>query len=297
MQIAAHNLAHIQARLPDIDPARLHVNPDGLANDVIIADGRWVFRFAKHAQSRADLTRERALLDLIRPRIGVAVPAFEPLGNDGVVYPLIQGAPLYRHDLLRLDEATQDAFAAQLGGFLQTLHSFSAAELAAHGLDDPLPGATRDEWLARFDQAEQLVGPFLWADQKAWLADLFAPVRQGRLEMSFAPVLVHNDLAPYHILMAPETTSPRIVGVIDFGMAGAGDPAADFAALITTYGESFVQRMAPWYPHLAALLNRARLRAGYLELEWVLKGLATNDPAWYTVHIGRARDMRPVSQS
>lgn len=294
MSVSTHHLAQIEARLPGIDRSRLRADTDGLANDVIIADERWVFRFAKTEAGRADLLRERLILDLIRPRLAVAVPTFEFLGEEGVVYPMIAGAPLYRHDLLRRDEATQDVFAAQLGAFLHTLHAISAEELAAAGLDEPLPGATQAEWLARAAHAEQTLAPLLWADQKAWMADLFAPLRSGRLEMHAPPVLIHNDLAPYHILVEPASTPPRLAGVIDFGVAGAGDPAADIAALITTYGESFVQRMAPAYPALDSLLDRARLRAGYLELEWVLKGLAGRDPSWYTVHLGRARDMRPI---
>ena len=288
MTISHHYLTRIKAHLPGVDPARLRVNPDGLANDVIIADERWVFRFAKDAHSRQHLARERTILDLIRPRLSVPVPDFTVLGDDGVVYPLIEGAPLYRHDLLRLDEATQNAFAGQLATFLRTLHAVPAAELAGHGLGESLPGATREEWLGRSEQAEQQLAPYLWADQKAWIADLFAPLRDGRLTIEFAPVLIHNDLASYHILMAPHILPPRIAGVIDFGVAGAGDPAADFATLITTYGESFVRRMAPWYPGLDDLLDRARLRAGYLDLEWALKGLASNDPSWFMVHIGRA---------
>ena len=224
MTVSHHYLTRIKAHLPGVDPPRLRINPDGLANDVIIADERWVFRFAKDAHSRQDLAREPAILALIQPRLSVPVPDFAALGDDGVVYPLIEGAPLYRYDLLRLDDATQDAFAEQLAGVLRTLHAVTAAELAAHGLSAPLPGTTHDEWLARFERAERALAPYLWADQKAWMADLFAPLRYGRLELAFDPVLIHNDLAPYHIIMAPDATPPCIAGVIDFGVAGAGDP-------------------------------------------------------------------------
>jgi aminoglycoside 2''-phosphotransferase len=297
MDISTRNLAHIEARFPNIDLARVRHDPDGLVNDVFIVDERWVFRFAKNAQGRTDLARERLILDLIRPHLIVAVPDFEPLDEDGVVYPMIQGAPLYRHHLLRLDSAVQDAIATQLGEFLHVLHAISDVELASHGLGELLPGFTQAEWLDRFDQAEQALSAYLWADQRAWMADLFAPARAGQLDMTFAPVLIHNDLASYHILVQPGASQPRITGVIDFGIAGPGDPAADFATLISTYGASFVQRMAASYPGLHALLDRARVRAGYLELEWVLKGLKSGDPGWYMVHIGRARDTQPITQA
>jgi aminoglycoside 2''-phosphotransferase len=283
--------------MPHIDLAHVRANTDGLANDVYIADERLVFRFAKNEQGRADLARERLILDLIRARVPVSVPSCEPLGDDAVVYLMIQGALLYRHDLMRLDESGQDVFAAQLGAFLQELHCVTMAELAEHGLDHALPGSTRSEWLKRFDRAEEALHLYLWADQKAWMADLFAPVREGWLEMNFTPVLIHNDLASYHILVEKSTGAPTIAGVIDFGVAGAGDPAADFAALISSYGESFVRRMALSYPDLDALLDRARLRAGYIELEWAIKGVNSNDLSWWTAHIGRAQDIQPIGNA
>ena len=112
----------------------------------------------------------------------------------------------------------------------------------------------------------------------------------GRLDMTYQPALIHNDLAAYHLLADPNSV---LTGVLDFGEAGWGDPAADTAALISGYGESFVARMIAGYPAIAAHLERARFRAAYIELEWALKGVRTTDPAWFLVHLGRARDSRP----
>ena len=42
---------------------------------------------------------------------------------------------------------------------------------------------------------------------------------------SATPALIHDDLASYHILYAPDTR--RITGVIDYGMARLGDAASD----------------------------------------------------------------------
>ena len=109
--------------------------------------------------------------------------------------------------------------------------------------------------------------------------------------MGYSPALIHNDLATYHLLTDPATTA--LTGVLDFGEAGWGDPAADIAALISGYGESFVARLIAAEPAIAAHLERARFRAAYLELEWALKGVRTGDPGWYLVHLGRARDSRP----
>jgi aminoglycoside 2''-phosphotransferase len=132
----------------------------------------------------------------------------------------------------------------------------------------------------------------LWADQRAWLAQLFAPVLEGRLDMgAFPPGLSHNDLASYHILYDPGRQ--QLNGVLDFGMAQVGDPADDFGLLINTYGESFLQRMRHFYPEIEPALDRARFRAGALEVDWALAGVRSKDPAWFLVHLGRARDALP----
>jgi aminoglycoside 2''-phosphotransferase len=109
------------------------------------------------------------------------------------------------------------------------------------------------------------------------------------------PALIHDDLASYHILYAPEER--RIAGVIDFGMARLGDPAADFALIINTYGESFLKRMGRYDPAIGGTLDRARFLAGMLELFWAVEGVRANDPSWLLVHIGRARDALPLGVS
>ena len=96
----------------------------------------------------------------------------------------------------------------------------------------------------------------------------------------------------YHILYDP--TQGRITGVIDFGTAGLGDPASDFACLIQALGEPFLQRMARFSPAIVPALDRARFRAGALELEWALHAIGSNDASWWLAHIAGARDVMPL---
>ena len=90
------------------------------------------------------------------------------------------------------------------------------------------------------------------------------------------------------------TTISMLTGMIDFGTAGIGDPAADYACIINTYGESFLARVAKYDSRVEATLDRARFWAGTLELQWLLAGIRQNDPSWYTAHIGNARDVAPI---
>lgn len=139
------------------------------------------------------------------------------------------------------------------------------------------------------------IPPLLWADQRAWLADLFAPLQRGVLDLdAFTPAFVHCDLASYHIL---HDSAGRLTGVIDFGTAGSGDRAMDFSMIINNYGESFLRRISRYVPLPQDVLERARFFAGFIELEWALNGLRTQDPSWLLVHLGRARDSLPSGTS
>ncbi len=284
-------LDRIFAWNPGLAGRPVRIDPYGLNNLVVVLDNAWVCRFPRTAESRARLAEEARLLEVVRRHVRWPVPAFitgEEL--DFVAYPLLPGRPLYRHDLLRLPDAAQERFAADLAGFLNQLHALPPVEWADLS---PPPMNSIAVWPERLAALRTEVYPHLWADQHAYIEDLFAPVLDGRLDMTYTPALVHNDLAAYHLLA--DTANGALTGVLDFGEAGWGDPAADYAALISGYGESFVSRMTATAPAIAPLLERARFRAAYVELEWALKGVRTADPSWYLVHLGRARDSRPFA--
>ena len=65
--------------------------------------------------------------------------------------------------------------------------------------------------------------------------------------------------------------------MIDFGLAGLGDPATDLASLINSYGESLVGKMINVYPEMEDLLPRARFYAQAIELQWALLGIESGD--------------------
>jgi aminoglycoside 2''-phosphotransferase len=86
----------------------------------------------------------------------------------------------------------------------------------------------------------------------------------------------------------------RISAVIDFGVAGLGDPATDLGSVLNYYGESLVHRLMRTYPTLEGLMDRARFYAQAIELQWVLLGLESGEKYWFTSHLGNARDIREM---
>jgi aminoglycoside phosphotransferase (APT) family kinase protein len=99
-----------------------------------------------------------------------------------------------------------------------------------------------------------------------------------------------NEISELGIPMADALKC--INGIIDFGCAGLGDPAIDFGVVINSYGETFLSRFYKVNPEAEIYLRRARFYAGAIELRWVLQVIERDDPMWFAVHIGNARDMK-----
>ena len=76
---------------------------------------------------------------------------------------------------------------------------------------------------------------------------------------AFVDVLRHGDFGASNILYSEGAR--RMTGVVDFGHAGVGDPAVDFAGLCVCYGEKFLQRCALVYPGIDRCWERIRFYA------------------------------------
>ena len=279
----------VQAALPELKIEHLELNQEGLINDVVIVNRCLVVRFSKSEEFAAGLENEARILDLIRTHLHLLAPepVFKAAGV--LVYPIVDGQPLLFEEVLELDTQSRKDVAAQLGAFLHDLHSISTA-----GLAPPLPRTrartTRQEWAEFKSQVQEKIYPLLQAHQVHWIERFFAAALEDPEFFSYTPALIHGDLAPYHVLWSP--AEKRLCGVIDFGMAGLGDPAVDFGILISLYGERFVALMGASYPGLENLLRRARFYAQAIELEWVERGLESGQNFWFTAHLGGARDIR-----
>jgi aminoglycoside 2''-phosphotransferase len=129
---------------------------------------------------------------------------------------------------------------------------------------------------------------------REWVKNHFTPILADEEFMNYEPCLINGDTTPYHILF--DEQAGHISGIIDFGTAGIGDRAADFATVIYFYGETFLRRMAKFYPEIREGLDRARFWAGTLELQWALSGVRGRGAgwSWFTVHLGSARDVLPI---
>ncbi len=291
-------LQQIALSEPELTVETVEMNSEGLVNDVLIVNGRRVFRFPKHDWAVEHLWHEANCLALAQQYVTMPLPHWsvydgELLGAPFVSYQWIPGEALTRQILLRLPLADQQAVAAQLGNFLHQLHSIPLKDVENAGIRPSVTNRDSAKWQKLYDDVRELIFPHLMRFARDWVEQHFAPVLKHPEFMDHNPVFMNGDLGSYHLLYNPETR--QLNGIIDFGTAGIGDPAADFACLIDQYGESFLHQMTPYYPNIAQHIERARFWAGTLELQWLLGGLRyPNEPDWFMVHIGRARDVLPI---
>jgi aminoglycoside phosphotransferase (APT) family kinase protein len=226
-----------------------------------IVDGVWLDREPLRSEIRPKLLTETRLLPWLAPQLPLPVPLpqvmrYEPLR---VRHRLIPGTPA--------TDLTSDQGAA-LGEFFRVLHSVDTTDAAARGT--PSHDAAWNEHLQHLDRFRRDVFPRV-PDPLRGLAEALL---ERLSQPPPAPVLVHGDVGPGHILVTDGTVS----GIIDWSDAHIGDPALDLAWLI--HGSSAGQAVATAYDADTALVQRAH--DWHLLGPWheVLYGLDIGGPAY-----------------
>jgi aminoglycoside 2''-phosphotransferase len=277
-------LPRIRQIAPGLVIETVTLNADGMANEVVIVNGEVAFRFAKGEFGVQSLRRELQALAALPAGLAVAIPQPFYTGEDVMAYRFLPGEALTRHRLLGLPPARQQTIASQLGEFLQVMHAMQDPALSATAAPVDV-----ERFRSQHERARQVVYPLLLPHQVAWAEQVYGFLDQPEA-FEYTPALIHGDLAPYHILYDPDRQ--RLSGVIDFGVAGLGDPASDWGGLLVSYGGGFVRRMLKGYPQVQGWLPRARFYAQAIEMQWVLLGLEQGENFWFTAHLGGARDDR-----
>lgn len=251
----------------------------GQYNDVLLVNEELIFRFPRFAEGVEKLAMETAILRGIQGRISLSVPnpfytSFEPeaAGQAFMGYAMIAGEPLLRETLAAIeDESTLERLAAQLAGFLHELHAVPYRDVIAYDLP-VLDYAAY--WQGLYQRIQAKVFAQMSPQGRSRASREFETFLEDRRNFAFQPVLVHSDAGSSNILWNPREGA--ITGIIDFGFCHAGDPARDFAVLLT-YGEPFLQRVLRFYPEAAAMLDRIRFYRGTFPLQAALYGIEHDD--------------------
>ena len=280
----------IRQLAPEVSISSVSINREGLLNDVVIVNGELVFRFPKHEYGFRHLQDEVRILRLLRNYITLETPSPLYEADDCLAYRMIPGETLRRDMLMRLSEDDQQAIADQLAQFLKELHGVPINQIA--DFEVPIADALMkyEGWVDAYERIREKVFPLLLPHVREWVTGHFESHLAERSNFQYELKMVDTDIPPYHIMF--DRQRKCVNGIIDFGCAGLGDPAIDVGVIIYNYGESFMDEFYRVYPEAETYLQRARFYAGAHEARWLLTGIERNDPWWFAVHLGGAKDMR-----
>jgi len=152
-------LQRVRVIMPELEIEQIEIDPEGLINEVVIVNQKYVFRFARTEEFARILDVEIKILDLIRPLMDVSVPTPIYVSADSMVYPLLGGEPLSRKMVLGFDDSTQNKIAGQLGSFLYRLHTVDISKV-----DGEIPSTRapvkRQNWLDILERVKDKIYPF-----------------------------------------------------------------------------------------------------------------------------------------
>lgn len=290
MNKQAHYWQAIQKACPDLEATSIAFNRQGQNSDVIVVNHEFVFRFPKYDQVLEQLKVETAVLQHIQDRLPLAVPAplfinleQKSVGEAFIGYRLIPGQPLWPETFRSIkSQAALQSAADQVAAFLKALHGTAVAEPLRNEL------AVRDtyrEIVGVYGRIQQKLFSYMRPDAQAWAAGHFETFLNDANHFTYEPVLKHGDFGPSNILFDQEKQT--ITGIIDFGGSGLGDPAYDFAGLLSGYGQAFIHRCRPIYPEVIDFMERIRFYQGTFALLEALFGIENNDEAAFQAGLER----------
>jgi aminoglycoside 2''-phosphotransferase len=274
-------IEQIQNKYPDLIINDSYVNEMGQNNDVIIVNESMVFRFPKYKQGIIQLRRETEILKYIKDIVKVPIPipiyeSFNELepGKVFTGYRLIEGNPLWRKNFFEIKSDEQiRGMASQLVSFLAAMHSISG-DLASRELQLEARHP-REEMKELYEKIQHKLYPFMSKNSQISVTASFEDFLKGEALSNVDLALIHGDFGASNILWNSGTG--EISGIIDFGGAGIGDPAYDFAGLLSSYGEDFFNRCIDQYPNGKEVAKRVHFYKSTFALQEALHGIENDD--------------------
>jgi len=271
---------------PELGVTDLRIDESGQNNDVVVTDGKLVFRFPRHLAGIDVIEAETALLLVLNSRrlpLPIPEPVFRSFQPRQVGAPfmgsrLLPGEPM-RAELLE-DEDARLKLAGQLATFLRSLHGVPLSVVpTGRAATDWMAG-----WLNMYERVRNGLFPLMRLDAREAATHLFEDFLGDESNSSIGPVLIHGDFGGSNLLV--EAASMKVTGIIDWGSAHVDDPAVDIAAA-STIAEDLVEHFVPFYPAVGGMLSRVSFYRGTFALQEALFGVENHEEE--ALHRGLSR--------
>lgn len=253
----------------------------GQNNDVLIVNGSLVFRFPKYKKGIEQLRKETKILKYIRDFISIQIPnptynSLEKLevGEVFTGYELIQGVPLWKDNIIEIkNNETLKSLAMKLVQFLIELHAIPKDCISSSfELDYNHP---IEEMSKLYQEIKSNLFPFIKKESQKEITQSFNTFLESDAVNNLDVTLIHGDFGASNIIWLPE--SKEISGIIDFGNVRLGDPAYDFAGILSSYGEDFFNMCIQLYPNGQSICERVKFYKSTFALQEALHGFLHKD--------------------
>ncbi|TDL41525.1 macrolide 2'-phosphotransferase [Arthrobacter nitrophenolicus] len=272
------------AAVPGLTPTAVSSAPDDPADfdSALLLDSegkRWRVRSPRHAEASARLETEFLVLRAFAPGIRAELPFLMPTVAGSVrlgtlstfVYSHLAGSTRSVEELT----AGPQALAREIGAALAAIHDLPRALVSNADLPSYTPNEFRQRRLNELDQAATTgkIPPALLLRWEHAMEDVSL--------WRFNPCVVHGDLHEDNILVEGQ----RVTAVTGWTDLRIGDPADDFAWLVASNEQDFVDAVLAGYTASRRdtpdnhLLRRAALSAEFALAQYLVKGIAAGDPA------------------
>lgn len=264
---------------PELNIRNFVKHDQGQNNDVYIVNESLIFRFPKYESGIRRLKEETEILAAVKNHISLPIP--EPIyqsfdepvpGKVFTGYPMIPGKPFGKKIFNTIkNPERKEAAAGQLTDFLGTLHSIPKEALPLLPYTSP-----RDEMINLYHRIQGSLFTYIRPDAQKEIVSTFESAFNGGILSDLEPVLIHGDFGASNILW--DEQEGRVSGIIDFGGSGLGDPAYDFAGLLSSYGEDFFAQCLAIYPGGRKIAERVKFYRSTFALLEALHGVENDDP-------------------
>ncbi|WP_216395476.1 phosphotransferase [Arcanobacterium phocae] len=251
-------------------------SPDFIFGGVLDSRGKhWVVKVPRNSHASTVIEAEAGLSPVLVDRLrqgqlpfDVMRPAgFAPLTNGrAIVYPQPLGKT-FDFDSLTIDQAHE------LGRTLATIHQLDPATITDAGMPAYDSETVRKRLLTELTDANAT------GSVPAILNRRWENAVENTELWSFTPRVVHGDIAPDNILWSEDHVSC----VLGFGEAHVGDPAYDFALLMSGIDESLFDAIVESYRNSLAddldehFFTRTVLLSEIALARWLMFGVRNSD--------------------
>jgi aminoglycoside phosphotransferase (APT) family kinase protein len=270
------------AAVPGLTPTAVSSAPDDPADfdSALLLDSegkRWRVRSPRHAEASARLETEFLVLRAFAPGVRAELPFLMPTVAGSVrlgalttfVYSHLSGSTRSVEELT----SGPGSLAREIGSALAAIHDLPRSLVSNADLPSYTPNEFRQRRLNELDQAAT-TGKIPAALLRRW-EHAMEDVSLWR----FNPCVVHGDLHEDNLLVE----SGRVTAVTGWTDLRIGDPADDFAWLVASNEQEFIDAVLAAYTSSRRdvpdqhLLRRAALSAEFALAQYLVKGLAAGD--------------------